>query len=199
MALLRLEAWGVYVSYVRHLMLFYILYIFIFIHMIYHKPFHITIMYVALFILHHYPSCMLHMSFLNAYVRIYFDNIANFSTTFMWPYACYHISYVYLYIPYACFHTIVTYHAMCTAGWWAAELHAGWWLAMIHVYTCYPTILYIYIYMLLYYHIVYHCYYYYHCYYNYYYIYIYKYLHGNDNMNLCKSYFINDIVYSHWW
>ena len=58
---------------------------------------------------------------------------------------------------------------------------------MIHVITCYPAILYIYaivlsyriilllLLLLLY-------------------LYIYKQLHGNDDMNLCKSYFIYDIV-----
>ena len=58
---------------------------------------------------------------------------------------------------------------------------------MIHVYTCYPTILYIYaidhivlsLLLLLLFLL---------------YLHIYKQLHGNDDMNLCKSYFIYDIV-----
>ena len=101
-------------------------------------------MYVTLFTLHHYSSCMLHMSLLSVFIRSYSRRYRQLLTTFMYLYACYYISYVYLYILYACFHTIVTYHATCTVGWQATEQYAGWWLAMIHVITCYPTILYIY-------------------------------------------------------
>lgn len=138
-------------------------------------------MYVTLFTLHHYSSCMLHMSLLSVFIRSYSRRYRQLLTTFMYLYACYYIPIYTI--------CMLSYDSNipCYVHGWLTSHQAICWL-MASYDTCY--------YMLSHY-IIYICY----CiiisYYIIVIIIIFIYIqtnHGNDDMNLCKSYFINDIV-----
>ena len=143
-------------------------------------------MYVTLFTLHHYSSCMLHMSlYYWVYsLEIILEGIANINDI------CVSICML-LYTICIPIYTIcmLSYDSNipCYVHGWLTSHQAICWL-MASYDTCY--------YMLSYY-IIYICY----CiiisYYIIVIIIIFIYIqtnHGNDDMNLCKSYFINDIV-----
>ena len=139
-------------------------------------------MYVTLFTLHHYSSCMLHMSLLSVFIRSYSRRYRQLLTTFMYLYACYYIPiYTICMLSYdsniPCYmHGWLTSHwATC---WLLASYDTCYYMLSHYIIYIYATVLSYSIILLL----------------LLLYLYIYKQLHGNDDMNLCKSYFIYDIV-----